>query len=327
MKRLRKNAISSVFALILVATTFGPRSFAEEYPSRLVKIIIPYTPGSPNDVIGRLIAPTLASRLGQPVIVENRAGTGGTLGTRAVANAEADGYTLLLTDCINHVLAPAFYSNLSYDPMKSFVPISGIARTSWVMITDSSTPASSLAEFIAYAKANPNKLNFGFGLATAPQIVGEFFKQATKTDILSVPYKGGAQAVTDMLAGRINLNFGTIATLKSFIENRKLKALAVTSDQRSSDLPDVPTMRESGLPELTLSFTVGLFAPAQTPEAVVSRLNGEINRVMEHPEIKNALLKFGFQNGAGTRDDFVTSLLADSDKWGPVAKGLGIKIE
>lgn len=254
--RVRHSGAWKVFVCLAVAL-FAPGMIlpvaAQSFPTRPVKVIIPYSPGSPIDVVGRLIAQSLSEQLKQAVVVEDRPGAGGVLGTRDVATATPDGYTLLLSDCNNQMTAPAFYGNLTYDPLGSFVPVSSVAQSSWVMVTDISTPATSLTEFIAYAKAHPKQLTFGFGLATGPQLVGEFFKRATDTKIVSVPYKGGPQAVTDMLGGRINLIFGTVATLKPLIESGKIRALAVTGERRDPDLPSVPTLAESGFPELHLA--------------------------------------------------------------------------
>ena len=314
------------FALSPAGPLIG-RARAETYPDRLIRIIVPYPAGSPNDVVGRLLASTLGPALGQPVILDNKPGAGGVLGSRVVATAEPDGYTLLLTDCNNHLLASTFNAALSYDPIKSFAPISAVAQSPWVMVTDAGTPASTLPAFIAYAKAHPGKLNFGFGLATSPQVVGAFFKQATGVDIVSVPYKGGVEAVADMLGGRINLNFGTIATLKPLIESGQLKALAVTSATRSTDLPNVPTMMESGLPELTLSFSVGVFAPAGTSVSTLDRLNAAITTAVTDPQMRSALVRLGFEPNSTKREAFAQMLARDGAKWIPVASKLGVKID
>lgn len=317
---------SWLVAALLVFAVLPQRGSAETYPTRLIKLIVPYTAGSPNDVIARLLAPALAEHFKQPVIVENRAGAGGIIGTRAVATAEPDGYTLLLTDCINHTLAPVFFSNLSYDPTGSFVPISALAKSSWVLVANKSLPVNSLAEFISYAKAHPKELKFGFGLGTSPQIVGAFFMRDTKTEFMSVPYKGGAQAITDMLGDRINMNFGPPATLRSLIGASRIKALAVTSQARNPDLPDVPTMIESGFPDLTVAFTVGLFAPARTPPDILAAVNEAVKQAMNRPDIKATLAKIGFTSSVDSPEQFAALLHEIDEKWTPVAKGLGVHV-
>ena len=203
---------------------------------RTVRMIVPFTPGSPNDVIARLLAQHLATRMGQSVIVDNRPGAGTTTGMKAAAIAEPDGNTLLFQSS-SLVVAPAMYANLDYDPFKAFVPVANAVEGHWVTVVPPDLPVNSIRQFIAYAKANPGKLNFGFGQGTAPQLVGEWLKATNQLDVGSVPYRGGAQAITDMLGGRIQLNIGTITTLTPLIKEGKLKALSVWGPTRYPDLP------------------------------------------------------------------------------------------
>ena len=244
----------------------------------------------------------------------------------SLITSEPDGGTLLLTDCINHLLAPSFNASLSYDPLKDFAPVASIAQGDWVMVTDRATPVSTVAEFIAYAKAHPGTLNFGYGLATSPQVVGAFLTQAAGLDLVNVPYKSGSEAVADMLGGRINLNFGTAAVLKPLIAAGQLKALAVTRRTRSPDLPDVPTMIEAGLPDLTLSFSVGVFAPAATPPAIVARLHDGVTQAVASAPVRDALLRLGFEPQALSAAMFAQTLRDQGAKWIPAAKRLGVKI-
>jgi len=212
---------------------------AQPFPNKPIKVILPYTAGSPNDVIARVIGPVLSTRLGQSVVVENRPGGGTAIGLKAVMSAEADGHTLLFTNTPTHVIAQVVSKGFTYDPLKDFVPIVTVGSTSLVLVVPASLPANNLQEFIAYAKANPGKLNFGFGQGTLPHLVGEAFKLATATDIASIPYRGGAQAITDMLGGRIHMNLGAGATLVPLIREGRIKALAVTSPRRGAELPQV----------------------------------------------------------------------------------------
>ena len=207
--------------------------------------MVPYTPGSPVDVLARLATQHAGARLGQTIVIDNRPGAGTTLGTKAAASADPDGYTILIA-ATSFVISSVLYPNPGYDLAKSFAPVAMLARSPQVMVIAPEVPAKTVAEFVAHAKANPNKLNFGFGLGTLPQILGETFKAVTKTDIVSIPYKGGAQAITDMLGGRIHMNFGTPPTLLPLIQQGKIRALAVTTDARYRDMPDVPTMIEGG---------------------------------------------------------------------------------
>src|SRR5512133_3835399 len=234
----------------LAAAVIGSSRAQSCYPDRPIKIILPYTPGSPNDVFARAVAPILSSRLKQPVIVDNRPGGGTLVGLKALMTSAPDGYTLLFTNTPTHVIAQFRAQDTAYDPIRDFVPIVAVGTTSLVLVVSTGTPANTLQEFIAYAKINPGKLNFGFGQGTLPHLIGEAFKLATGIDIASIPYRGGAQAITDMLGGRVDMNFGAGATLVPLIREKKIKALAVTSAARSAQLPNVRTMIECGLPTL-----------------------------------------------------------------------------
>ena len=301
----------------------GP-AFAQSYPNKLIKLVLPYTPGSPNDVIARLIAPALSQRLGQNIVIENRPGGGGSIGTKAVAAAEPDGYTLLFASNISHIIS-ALYASGGYDPLKDFIPISPLAGNSWVMVVPPSVPANNLKEFIAYAKANPGKLNFGFGQGTAPHLVGEWVKAAAGIDLASIPYKGGAQAITDMLGGRIHMNLGTTATLVPLIRDKKIKGLVVLSRERNPALPEVPTTAESGYPDLAAGNVMGILAPAGTPAVIVETLNREINGMLNTAEMKAGIAKLGFESQFGTPRQYADFLAGEGRKWLPVAARAGIK--
>ena len=273
---------------------------AQTYPSKPIKVIVPYTPGSPVDVLALVVTQQVSARLGQSIVIDNRPGAGTTIGTRLAATADPDGYTLLI-GATSFVLSFSLYPNLDYDPVKSFAQVAMLAYSPQVLVIAPSVPATTVREFVIYAKANPGQLNFGFGLGTLPQILGESFKAVTGTDIASIPYKGGAQAITDMLGGRIQMNFGTTATLLPLIQQGKVRALAVTTRTRSKDLPDVPTMVESGLPELALSFSAGLLAPAGTPADIIHKLNFETNEAMKTPELAASMANSASSGKSGRR--------------------------
>ena len=243
--------------LALMASSAAMPAAAADYPTRPIRMIAPFTPGSPVDVVARLLAQHLSTQLKQSVVVENRPGAGTTIGMKAASLAEPDGYTLLFQSS-SLVVAPAMYKNLDYDPLKSFAPVANIAWGSWVTVVPPSLPVRSPRELIAHAKAHPDTLNFGFGQGTAPQLVGEWFNKTNGLAIASVPYKGGMQAITDMLGGTIHLNIGTSSTLLPLIRSGKIRAIAQWGKSREADLPDVPTMIESGFPGLSLGFWVGL---------------------------------------------------------------------
>jgi tripartite-type tricarboxylate transporter receptor subunit TctC len=299
---------------------------AQTYPVRPIKLIVPYTPGSPVDVLARLVTQHLSARLGQTIVIDNRPGAGTTIGTKMAASAEPDGYTLLI-GATSFIISFSLYQNLDYDPLKSFTPVAMLAHSPQVLVIAPSVPAGSVQEFIAYAKANPGKLNFGYGLGTLPQILGETFKIVTATDIASIPYKGGAQAITDMLGGRIQMNFGTTATLLPLIRQGSIRALAVTTDRRSKDLPDVPTMIESGLPQLALIFSAGLLAPTGTPAEIVDRLNTEINEAMQTPELEASMAKLGFEPQLWSPQAYAAFLADEARRWPPIVKAAGVKPE
>jgi len=300
---------------------------AQAYPNKPIKVVLPYTAGSPNDVIARVIGPVLTSRLGQPFVVDNRPGGGTAVGLKAVMSAEPDGATLLFTNTPTHVIAQLVSKSFTYDPLKDFAPIVTVGSTSLVLVVPPSIPANTLKEFIDYAKANPGKLNFGFGQGTLPHLVGEAFKLATGTDIASIPYRGGAQAITDMLGGRIHMNLGAGATLVPLIRDGKIKALAVTSAKRGAELPDVPTMAESGLPELTTVTYYGFLGPAGTPADVVAKINHEINEALKSAELRASMVRVGFEPTGGTPQDFAALIAEQLQRWAPIVKATGFQMD
>jgi len=231
--RSRCRAWADVFAAIAVALAAFP-VHAQSYPAKLIKVVLPYTAGSPNDVIARFFAPYLSAQLGQPVMVENRPGGSTSIGTKLVASSEADGYTLLFSNTPTHVIAALGNASISYDPLQDFAPIAAIASSSLVLVIAPAIPARSVPELVAYAKGHPGKLNFGFGQGTLPHLAGELFKAVTATNIVSIPYRGGSQAISDLLGGRIHMNFGAGSTLLPLIREGKLRPLAVTSSNPPS---------------------------------------------------------------------------------------------
>jgi tripartite-type tricarboxylate transporter receptor subunit TctC len=314
-----------VAGLLLLASATAP-AMAQSYPSKPIKLVVPFTPGSPNDVLARLITQDMTARLGQPVVIENRPGAGTTIGSKAVAAADPDGYTLLLA-ATSFILSTSLYTNPGFDPIKNFAPVAFLVHSPQVLVIDARVPAKSVAEFVVYVRANPGKLNFGFGLGTLPQILGESFKAINGLDIASIPYKGGAQAITDMLGGRIQMNFGTLSTLLPLIEQGKIRALAVTTDTRAPSLPNVPTMMESGLPQLSVGFTGGILAPAGTPAAIIDRLNTAINDGLNSPAMEASLAKLGFYPKPQTPQQYAAFLAEEAKVWPPIVKAAGIKPE
>ena len=305
----------------------GDLSVAQPFSGRPIKAILPYTASSPNDVIARLIATALSVRLGQPVVIENRAGGGTAIGLKAVMGAAVDGTTLLFTNTPTHVIAHLVSKGFTYDPLKDFAPIVTVGRTSLVLVVPASLPANSLQDLIAYAKAHPGELNVGFGQGTLPHLVSETFKQATGINIASIPYRGGAQAISDMLGGRIHMNFGAGATLVPLIREGRIKALAATSPERDRDLPDVPTMIENGLPRLTTVTYYGFLGPAAMPPDVVVRINGEVNECLKSAELRASVINIGFEPTGGSPQDFAALIAEQLRHWAPIVKSTGFQME
>jgi tripartite-type tricarboxylate transporter receptor subunit TctC len=321
-----RRIVLSAIAALGVALAAAGASIAQTYPDRPIKLIVPFPPGGPTDYVARIVGQHVSTNLGQ-VIVDNRPGAGGTLATKAVANADPDGYTLLYGSSATLGIAPALYKNADYDPIKSFAPIALVSRVPFVLGVAATVPVSTLAEFIAYAKANPGKLNFGATVGTPPHLVGELFKVTTGTNILYVPYKGAAQATTDLLAGQMHMTIEGATTILPHIASGKVRALAVMSPQRIPALPDVPTMIESGYSGFPSASWTGVLAPARTPAAVVSKLNAAINDGLQSPQISANFAKFSAQAKIGSPQDFADFIAVEAPKWAALVKASGAKVE
>ena len=318
MVSLIRLAIAALLATVVTAAS------AQTYPTQTIRMIVPFTAGSPNDVVARLLAQQLSTRLGQSVVIENRPGGGTTIGAKVAAAAEPNGYTLLFNSS-SIVVAPAMYKNPGYDPLKSFVPVANAVFGHWLTVIEKSIPASTVPEFVAYAKKNPGKLTFGYGQGTAPQLVGEWLKVREKLDMISVPYKGGAQVVTDMIGGRIHFHVGSASTLTPHVKNGSVKAISVWSQQRDPELPNVPTMIESGYPGLALGYWAGLFAPAGTPEAIVAQLNKAVNASLDSPEMRKALDKLGLEPVIQTPQEFQQFIVSEAPRWKEIVEVSGVR--
>ena len=312
--------LAAIFALLAFATA----AFAQTYPTKPIRLIVPFTPGSPVDASARVIAKEMQARLGQSIVLDNRPGAGTTLGAKAAAGAEPDGYTLLYISN-GHVFG--LYSDPGYDTVKSFAPIATVAGWSQLLVVSSSIPVKTVSELVSYAKANPGKVTFGFGLGTPPQIMGEYLKALTGADIVSVPYRGGVQAITDMLGGRIHMYFGPVVNLLPHIREGKVRPLATTSATRYPELPDVPTVAESGFPQLELNAWTGILAPAGTPAAVVETLSAAVNDGLKSPELQKAFAGMSFETKVTSPTQFATFFAAEAQRWPPIIKAAGIKPE
>jgi tripartite-type tricarboxylate transporter receptor subunit TctC len=301
---------------------------AQAYPSRSLRVIVPFTPGSPVDAAARVVTQYLQARLGQSVVIENRSGAGTTIGSKAAATAAPDGYTLLFVgDTLGYY--SVLYPNLDFDPLKNLTPIATAVTWSHLMVVAPSVPANTVAELITYAKANPGKLVFGFGLGTTPHVLGEAFKNASGIDINFVPYRGGEQARADLLGGRVHINIAPVGSLLPLIQDGKARPLAYTGPTRTPHLPNVPTMTESGFPQVGFKPDVwlGFLGPAGMANAIVDRLNTEINESLKSPEVNAVLAKLGFESKATTPQEFAAFLASEMRKWPPLLRAAGLKPE
>ena len=299
---------------------------AQTYPQRLIRLIVPFPAGGPPDVIARVVADAMSTRLGQTVVVENRPGAGATVGTRSVATAQPDGYTLLYASTTSLSIAPSLFRNVDYDPIKSFAPIAGISIGPAVVVVHPSVPARTVAELVAHAKANPGKLNYGAGVASPPHIAWAQWQQATGTEVLFVPYRGMAPAMSDLIGGQIQLMIDGIGPLLPHIQEGKVRALAVTGTTRSPEFPQLPTMIEAGYP-LVQSFWTGVVAPAGTPAEIVAKLNAVINDALRSDALKAHLRRLNVEPNVTTPQEFATFVAAEAKKWGDIIQATGIKAE
>ncbi|HKA79880.1 MAG TPA: tripartite tricarboxylate transporter substrate binding protein [Xanthobacteraceae bacterium] len=301
---------------------------AQPYPARPIKMVVPFPPGG-ADVMARLVAEPLSVALGQPVIAENRGGGGGgTVGAKSVAGADADGHTLLFTSPGPLTTSAAVYRNLDYDPVRSFVPVAMIATSPFVLVVHPNVPATSVKEFVTYAKANPGRISYAsVGYGTLPHLFFELFKQRTGIEMVHVPYRGSAPAITDLLAGQVQLYIDNTRNIASFIRAGRLKALAVTSEARTPDLPELPTIGESGHGEFLATYWNGVLAPAGTPPPIVEKLNAAINANLQTAETRASVAKLGMAPKIATTREFGALIATEFEKWLAVAKAADIKVE
>jgi tripartite-type tricarboxylate transporter receptor subunit TctC len=319
-----RRAVLTVALLIAGAIS----THAQEYPSKTVKLVVPFGPGGPTDVAARIVSQIVQQRLGQSVVIENRPGAGGAIGTKSAANAESDGSTLLIGTSATLGVVPALSKNPGYDPLTSFAPVAKVSDSSTILIVPPSFPASSVAELVAYAKANPGKLSYASaGPGNQTHLAAELLRARAGIDLVHIPYKSGAEMVTAVLSEQVQMAFPDVSILLPLIRDGKVKALAVTSDARHPQLPDVPTMAESGIADYVTTFWTGVVAPAGTPAAIVYKLNAAINAGLSSPEIKETLAKVGAESRPGSPQDFAAFIAAETKKWSAIAKTAGISAE
>ena len=319
MRDIRRAAFSAILTGILVASCPSAAS-AQSYPSRSIMMIVPFPAGGVIDLQARLLAQRVSSTLGQNVVIDNRPGAGGTIGTKAVAAAVPDGYTLLFAGG-SFVIAPSIQKNVGYDPIKSFAPVATAASISFVLVVNPNVPAKTVRELVDYAKANPGKLNYASaGHGTTPHLLAEFFKSMTGAHVAHVPYKGGVQGMVDVVTGEVQMAIDGASNVLPLVRQGKLRALAVTSKTRSALLPDVPTMHEAGVDGYVVDAFTGVLAPAGTPARITRQLNSEINKALKTPQLKTKLAEVASEPKIGTPEDFAVLLSAELRKWAAIAK-------
>jgi tripartite-type tricarboxylate transporter receptor subunit TctC len=314
-----------VLALVLCAAL---SAFAQTFPSKPVRLIVPFPPGGAVDYYARAVQSRLAETLGQPILIENRAGAGGMVGAELVAKSPPDGHTLLVGNIAALAMNVGVYPKMPYDPAKDFAPVIRTVAVNYVMAVHSSVPARSVAEFIAYAKANPGKLSYGSaGSGSAPHLATELFKQRTGIDVLHVPFKGGGPMVTDLLGGQIQMVIADQANLMPHVKAGRLRALGVGTLERSATYPELPTIAESGLPGFEARAWQGVVGPAALSADTVNLLNAAFTKVMAMPDVHQRLLEGGLDPIPGTPREFAEFIRAEIAKWSKVAKDVGARVE
>ena len=313
-----------VFALL----AFASLARAEDYPSKPIRFVVPYPAGGPLDTVARLLGQKVSESLKQPVIVDNRPGAGGNIGADFVAKSAPDGYTILMGAVATHAINPTLYGHIPYDPVADFIPITQVASTPNVLVVNPSVPAKDVREFVAYAKANPGKLNFGSGsTGSAGHLAGELFKTMAGVDMTHVPYKGAGPAMQDLVAGQIQLMFDNLASCLGQIRAGKVRALAVTTGKRTSLAPELPTIAESGLPGFDINTWFGVFAPAKTPQPVVDRLYTEFTRALAMPDVRQKMVDLGAEPVGNKPAEFAAYIRSEKDKYARVIKASGAKVD
>jgi tripartite-type tricarboxylate transporter receptor subunit TctC len=319
------RALRSVVALCLVATA-GAAAVAADYPVKPVKWVVPYPPAGTTDVLARIVAQWLTEKLGQPFIVENKPGAGNNIGTEMVVNAPPDGYTMLLVNPANGINA-TLYRNLNFNFVRDIAPVAGLVRAPNVMEVTPSFPARTVAEFIAYCKANPGKINMASsGSGTSVHLSGELFKSMTGCNMTHVPYKGAGPALTDLMGGQVDVIFDNLPSSAGHIRGGKLRALAVTSEGREPSMPELPTVAET-VPGYEATAWFGIGMPKGTPREVIDKINAEINRMLADPKMRERLAELGGKPIAGTPEDFGRVIAAETAKWAKVVISSGAKVE
>jgi tripartite-type tricarboxylate transporter receptor subunit TctC len=315
-----------IIAMLVTGAAQAQPAAGDRWPTRPIRFIVPFTAGSSSDIVARIVGQKLGERLGQSIVVDNRVGASGNIGTEAVARAEPDGYTIGLANASTHAVAPSLAATLPYDPVKDFVPVAMIGASPFVMAVYPGVPAKTVQELIALAKDKPKTLSYASaGPASLAHLSGALFEKMAGIELIHVPYRGSAQSVLDLVEGRVQIQFGTLAPTLPLIRDGKVRALAITGGKRNATLPDVPTIAESGLPGYESSLWAAIVMPAGTPPGIVSRLNREVVALLNDPEIVGSLGKQGLDIDAGTPEALAARIRADVEKWRDIVQKARIR--
>lgn len=321
LQRVLVAALLSGVLSVQLASAQAP----ETYPVKPIRFLVPYPPGGGTDVIARIVQERFQSALGQPIIIENKGGAGGSVGTEVVSRAAPDGYTVLFT-LSSHTINPAIFTKLSFDTVRDFAPVGMVASLPQILVTHPQFPANTVAELVALAKAKPGTLSFAsVGNGSPGHLAGELFKLRTGTQMTHIPYRGGGPAVTDVIGGQVPLLWVSIPAAAQFVKTGKLKALAVSTLKRSAAFPDVPTMQEAGVTDFEVDSWYAMFVPTKTPKPIIDKLNRALNTVLAEPGVRDQLLAQGSESVGGTPEALGKTVLAELPKWSKLAKDANIK--
>ena len=326
----RRFALGSIASAVVLGAGLlgGTSALAQAYPTKPVTIIVPFAAGGTTDILARIIGQALTAELGQSVVVDNRAGAGGNIGGQAAAKAAPDGHTLFMGTVGTHAINASLYKKMPFDPVKDFAPLTRVANVPNLLVANPAQPYKSVKDLIAYAKANPGKVNFGSsGNGSSIHLSGELFKSLAKVDMQHAPYKGSAPAVTDLLGNQIGIMFDNMPSAIQHVRSGKLVPLAVTTAKRSPELPNVPTIAEAGVPGYEATSWFGMFAPAGTPAPVLAKLNAAIVKVLAQPDVKKKINEQGAEVYSETPEQFAAFIQAESVKWGKVVKESGASLD
>lgn len=326
----RRFALGSIASAVVLGAGLlgGTSALAQAYPTKPVTIIVPFAAGGTTDILARIIGQALTAELGQSVVVDNRAGAGGNIGGQAAAKAAPDGHTLFMGTVGTHAINASLYKKMPFDPVKDFAPLTRVANVPNLLVANPAQPYKSVKDLIAYAKANPGKVNFGSsGNGSSIHLSGELFKSLAKVDMQHVPYKGSAPAVTDLLGNQIGIMFDNMPSAIQHVRSGSLVPLAVTTAKRSPELPNVPTIAEAGVPGYEATSWFGMFAPAGTPAPVLAKLNAAIVKLLAQPDVKKKINEQGAEVYSETPEQFAAFIQAESVKWGKVVKESGASLD